>query len=42
MGKPSNLLLKLSRKLFLEEDERSAFVETLTHPQGWEHVIRSW
>jgi 16S rRNA C967 or C1407 C5-methylase (RsmB/RsmF family) len=39
MGKPSNLLLKLSRKLFLEEDERSAFVETLTHPQGFSSAV---
>jgi len=39
MGKPSNLLLKLSRKLFTEEDDRSAFVEALTHPQSFSPAI---
>jgi 16S rRNA C967 or C1407 C5-methylase (RsmB/RsmF family) len=39
MGKPSNLLLKLSRKLFQTEDEQHAFVEALTHPQEFSSAI---
>jgi 16S rRNA C967 or C1407 C5-methylase (RsmB/RsmF family) len=39
MGQPSNLLLKLSRKLFSQEDERIAFVEALTHPRGFSSAI---
>jgi len=39
MGKPSNLLLKLSRKLFSDDDERSVFVEALTHPQGFSPAV---
>jgi 16S rRNA C967 or C1407 C5-methylase (RsmB/RsmF family) len=36
---PSNLLLKLSRKLFSQEGERSAFVDALTYPQGFSPAI---
>jgi 16S rRNA C967 or C1407 C5-methylase (RsmB/RsmF family) len=39
MGKPSNLLLKLSRKLFSDEEDRKTFVEALTHPQGFSPAI---
>ncbi|MBD1915501.1 MULTISPECIES: RsmB/NOP family class I SAM-dependent RNA methyltransferase [Cyanophyceae] len=33
MAQPSNLLLKLSRRLFAEERDRDAFVEALVDPQ---------
>ncbi len=33
MGEPSNLLLKLSRRLFAEAGDRDAFVAALTQPQ---------
>lgn len=39
MGNPSNLLLKLSRKLFPVEDEQQDFVEALTQPQGFSPTI---
>lgn len=39
MAKPSNLLLKLSRKLFTEEDEQRAFVAALTEPQEFSSAI---
>ncbi|TVQ11510.1 MAG: RsmB/NOP family class I SAM-dependent RNA methyltransferase, partial [Leptolyngbya sp. DLM2.Bin27] len=35
MGEPSNLLLKLSRRLFAEEADRDAFVDALAHPQPY-------
>ncbi|MGB3138030.1 MAG: RsmB/NOP family class I SAM-dependent RNA methyltransferase [Nodosilinea sp.] len=36
---PSNLLLRLSRRLFAEERDRSAFIEALTHPQPFPAAI---
>ncbi|HSM80648.1 MAG TPA: hypothetical protein VLS96_03125 [Nodosilinea sp.] len=33
MGEPSNLLLKLSRRLWADAGEREAFVAALMHPQ---------
>ena len=39
MGEPSNLLLKLSRRLFAEERDRAAFVEALTNPQPFPAAI---
>ncbi|HIK26694.1 MAG: RsmB/NOP family class I SAM-dependent RNA methyltransferase [Oscillatoriaceae bacterium SKW80] len=39
MGKPSNLLLKLSRKLFVEEEERARFVDALANPQPFHPCI---
>lgn len=39
MGQPSNLLLKLSRRLFAEERDRDAFVEALVNPQPFPTAI---
>ncbi|MBW4485193.1 MAG: RsmB/NOP family class I SAM-dependent RNA methyltransferase [Tildeniella torsiva UHER 1998/13D] len=39
MGEPSNLLLKLSRRLFNEERDRAAFVEALINPQPFPAAI---
>ncbi|MGB3309405.1 MAG: RsmB/NOP family class I SAM-dependent RNA methyltransferase [Nodosilinea sp.] len=39
MGQPSNLLLKLSRRLFTEERDRDTFVEALTNPQPFPSAI---
>ncbi|HZG39957.1 MAG TPA: RsmB/NOP family class I SAM-dependent RNA methyltransferase, partial [Nodosilinea sp.] len=39
MGQPSNLLLKLSRRLFGEERDRTAFIEALTNPQPFPAAI---
>lgn len=39
MGKPSNLLLKLSKKLFIEEEERWRFVDALANPQPFHPCI---
>ena len=39
MGKPSNLLLKLSRKLFPSAEDQAAFVDALTHPQNFSSAI---
>ena len=39
MGEPSNLLLKLSRRLFAEGCDRDAFVAALTNPQPYPTAI---
>jgi 16S rRNA C967 or C1407 C5-methylase (RsmB/RsmF family) len=39
MGSPSKLLLKLSRRLFSEVDERASFVAALTDPQTFPSAI---
>ncbi|WP_017299671.1 RsmB/NOP family class I SAM-dependent RNA methyltransferase [Nodosilinea nodulosa] len=39
MGQPSNLLLKLSRRLFSEERDRDAFVAALTTPQAFPSAL---
>ncbi|GAB1544070.1 RsmB/NOP family class I SAM-dependent RNA methyltransferase [Scytonema sp. NUACC21] len=39
MEKPSNLLLKLSRRLFKNSDEQEKFVAALTHPQRFNPCI---
>lgn len=39
MGQPSNLLLKLSRRVFTEERDRDAFVEALVNPQPFPSAI---
>ncbi|MBE9111494.1 RsmB/NOP family class I SAM-dependent RNA methyltransferase [Nodosilinea sp. LEGE 07298] len=39
MGQPSNLLLKLSRRLFAEDRDRDAFVEALINPQPFPAAI---
>ena len=39
MGNPSELLLKLSRKLFQSKDEQHLFVEALTNPQEFPPAI---
>lgn len=39
MGEPSNLLLKLSRRLFAEERDRAAFVEALVNPQPFPSAV---
>ncbi|MBD2234243.1 RsmB/NOP family class I SAM-dependent RNA methyltransferase [Phormidium tenue] len=39
MGEPSNLLLKLSRRLFAEARDRDAFVEALVNPQPFPTAI---
>ncbi|MEA5450506.1 RsmB/NOP family class I SAM-dependent RNA methyltransferase [Leptolyngbya sp. CCNP1308] len=39
MGEPSNLLLKLSRRLFAEERDRDAFIEALVNPQPFPAAI---
>jgi 16S rRNA C967 or C1407 C5-methylase (RsmB/RsmF family) len=39
MGEPSNLLLKLSRRLFAEDCDRDAFVAALTQPQPYPNAI---
>ncbi|PSN12494.1 Fmu (Sun) domain-containing protein [filamentous cyanobacterium CCT1] len=39
MDQPSKLLLKLSRRLFVEERDRDAFVEALTNPQPFPSAI---
>ena len=39
MDKPSNLLLKLSRRLFPDSTEQEKFVEALIHPQSFHPCI---
>lgn len=39
MKPPSNLLLKLSRRLFKDPDEQERFVKALTHPQPFHPCI---
>ncbi|MBD1913754.1 MULTISPECIES: RsmB/NOP family class I SAM-dependent RNA methyltransferase [unclassified Leptolyngbya] len=39
MAAPSNLLLKLSKRLFSEDESRSEFVDALTHPQDYPSCI---
>ncbi|MBE9138278.1 RsmB/NOP family class I SAM-dependent RNA methyltransferase [Nodosilinea sp. LEGE 07088] len=39
MGEPSNLLLKLSRRLFAEACDRDAFVAALTQPQPCTNAV---
>lgn len=39
MDQPSNLLLKLSRRLFAEERDRRAFIEALVNPQPFPTAI---
>lgn len=39
MEKPSNLLLKLGRRLFDNQDERERFIEALLHPQPFNPCI---
>jgi len=36
---PSNLLLKLSKRLFSEEENRAEFVDALTHPQDYPSCV---
>ncbi len=38
-SEPSNLLLKLGRRLFAEEGDRTAFVNALVHPQPYPSAI---
>ena len=39
MEKPSNLLLKLSRRLFENPDNQEKFIEALIHPQPFQPCI---
>ncbi|NMF86041.1 RsmB/NOP family class I SAM-dependent RNA methyltransferase [Nodosilinea sp. P-1105] len=39
MAPPSNLLLKLSRRLFPQADDQAAFIEALTCPQPYPNAI---
>lgn len=39
VDKPSNLLIKLSQRLFPESSDREAFVDALSHPQSFASTI---
>ncbi|TVP68086.1 MAG: RsmB/NOP family class I SAM-dependent RNA methyltransferase [Leptolyngbya sp. LCM1.Bin17] len=39
MAPPSNLLLKLSRRLFTQDDDQAAFIEALTCPQPYPTAV---
>lgn len=39
MGKPSNLLIKLSRQLFTDEIEQAQFIDALVHPKPFNPCI---